>query len=504
MTTALTLNSSSSDPWTQFLERIHSHPKEAQIYDNTGYLPIHHACEWQTVPLDVIESLYNVYPKGIQSPTKKEKSLPLHLSIQSNQGTDLVELILELYPDAVTAQDIHGRTPFISCLLQNEPSIQILQMLINVCPNLASIGDTKDWYPIHYAVQYSCSYEVVQYLISLNESSIEWRNDKDETAYYMAKQLKKWDLYDVLQGDRKNLTTSSRTHSSNATITDDPHTTTTATLVAHTQVLTSQKTTLTTPPSWKQGILYDLQHNLTQAESLWNITSVPTQSILHRVVLMEQKIFETAKEGGIKPRIYDLLYVNGRTNGTFIQWIEGMEMIIWNQTKSGSLCERIEQLEWIIVGKGIEGNIKKRMFELNEFGSNSRNHVPLINHKNLLTNLLSRLSEAEAMWNVLPLDTQSFLHRISTLEKIIFQSIQEGDINSRLLSLVYVEGTMSSGTYGEWVDGMESLIQNEKQKGSIVERIQQLEWIIEGEVKSGGSVYERIMELNQMNLQRLE
>jgi len=87
------------EKWTKALERIFSHPKDAQISDEYGYLPIHRACECESVPIKVIESLIDVYPKSIEHKSPKDGLLPLNFAVSCKSSThyDIVKVLLRHY-----------------------------------------------------------------------------------------------------------------------------------------------------------------------------------------------------------------------------------------------------------------------------------------------------------------------------------------------------------------------------------------------------------------------
>jgi len=272
----------------------------------------------------------------------------------------------------------------------------------------------------------------------------------------------------------------------------------------------------------KLKLMGDLLHNLEEAEKFWDVQSLPTQSILHRVMAIEREVFREVKDGGVKNRILALFYVDGPSKGTWAEWVNGIEYILLNGKQKGSIFERIEYLEWLVEGELKTGNIRERLLSLNKMqtevsscGNNkgythdrnqdnsNKSSVSITNQGklSLMDGLLKNLEGVEAMWDVLPLGTKSVVHRISTIENIVFHAVKEGGLKSRLLALFYVDGT-NHGTWDEWIDGIELLLQNERQQGSIVERIKIVESLVEGEIKSG-NYYDRLLSLNGMSTQHL-
>lgn len=252
---------------------------------------------------------------------------------------------------------------------------------------------------------------------------------------------------------------------------------------------------------FKRKLMDGLLQNLEEAEAFWDVLALPTQSVMHRITTIEQKVFQEAKGGGMKSRVLALFYVDGRNNGTWAEWIDRIEHLLLNGKQKGSAIERVEYLEWLLEGEVKAGNLQDRLFALNHMQMEASSlvkvtQVGLCSKLQLLEGLLRNLEEAEAFWDVLPLSAQSVVHRITTIENKVFQESKEGGLKSRLLALFYVDEP-SNGTWKEWIDGIEHLLNNDIQKSSIFERINDLELLVEGEVMTG-NLLDRLFALNQM------
>merc|ERR1711862_308540 len=92
--------------------------------------------------------------------------------------------------------------------------------------------------------------------------------------------------------------------------------------------------------------------------------------------------------------------------------------------------------------------------------------------------------------------SKHILHRITNVERKVFQTIKTGGLDSRIFALYYVDGK-NNGTWSEWLDGFEKLLLNNKRDGSTIERIEYLELKLEGQVLDG-NLRDRLLAMNQM------
>jgi len=161
--------------WTQLLERLALGWSEHTSYRNevkswyNGNLPLHFACRHSDVPVHVIEELIGAYPKAIKEKTKGTFRLPLHCAVSldeiSTPNIDIIELLLEKYPEAVIVKDRCDRTPVHDYLLHSPShSLKIVKMLVEAHPEAAKSSDNEYWYPLHFSVL-RCNHDIIKYLI---------------------------------------------------------------------------------------------------------------------------------------------------------------------------------------------------------------------------------------------------------------------------------------------------------------------------------------------------
>mmetsp|Transcript_8709 Transcript_8709/g.12853 ORF Transcript_8709/g.12853 Transcript_8709/m.12853 type:complete len:846 (+) Transcript_8709:57-2594(+) len=105
--------------WNNAILRCGDCPKEAAIWrvlkDAEGRvcwreLPLHRACHLKP-PTELIEALLNAYPDGLQA-KDKFGMLPLHVACEYGASEDVIHYLVQEYPLSTHEPDIYGRTPW--------------------------------------------------------------------------------------------------------------------------------------------------------------------------------------------------------------------------------------------------------------------------------------------------------------------------------------------------------------------------------------------------------
>lgn len=157
-----------TEQWTDVLERLETHPKEAEMWDN-GILPIHCACRRPKVPVQVVESLIKAYHLSLGQKSQPLGLLPLHCALESVSSTNIlvVQTLLEKYRKAAMIRDEHERMPLHFHLWScTKPSLDVVKILVQANPIAVSTGDRLDRYPLHYAAK-GGQWEISRFLVDL-------------------------------------------------------------------------------------------------------------------------------------------------------------------------------------------------------------------------------------------------------------------------------------------------------------------------------------------------
>ncbi len=171
---------------------IEDYPGSERICDNYGQLPFHRACRCNTS--DTVKYLYELYPESINVADndgdhpiycaiwglKNRSNLKdgiemvrflmdhnpdalsstgqtaLHIACGDNKVTpDIVQLLIDAFPDSVRHEDNKGRMPLYNlCLNENldgKVGLDILKLLLRRCPESVRHADAHGCLPIHLA-----------------------------------------------------------------------------------------------------------------------------------------------------------------------------------------------------------------------------------------------------------------------------------------------------------------------------------------------------------------
>lgn len=185
--------------WPEVIERIYSHPAEVQVWDK-GYLPLHRACRYSTVPSKVIEALIDAYPESVRIKAKLCDRIALHCTtcLFDPTNADVVEVLLRRYREGASSRDVYGQTPLVYHLRQAPfPSLEIVELIVEAYPDSASITDQDDCYPLHCAAKRG-EVDIANYLIEMYPDALLEQNKDGKTPLDLAHKDGKFRLRDTL------------------------------------------------------------------------------------------------------------------------------------------------------------------------------------------------------------------------------------------------------------------------------------------------------------------
>ena len=120
-------------------------PQALKIRDNSGFLCIHRA-----ILNNSLEAMATLLENGsadaIRIPTT-EGNLLLHVACSRTPAVDVVERLLEIYPEAATYKNHAGKTPLECCTWNSsKAALQIAQMVAAAAPQ--HIRSLKKQHPV--------------------------------------------------------------------------------------------------------------------------------------------------------------------------------------------------------------------------------------------------------------------------------------------------------------------------------------------------------------------
>lgn len=117
-------------------------------------------------PIDVIKIFVKLEPNLASTPDE-EGWLPLHTAVgttHNQASTDVVQCLVQSYPEALTISTIHGRCPLHLALRYNAP-FEIVELLCN--STTAKLADRDAHYPLHFACRAQSNIRVICLILKM-------------------------------------------------------------------------------------------------------------------------------------------------------------------------------------------------------------------------------------------------------------------------------------------------------------------------------------------------
>ena len=127
-----------------------AYPESISTFDNEGYLPIHRAllADNRKPNLDVIKFLILSAGETILESTSLGE-FPLHLACKRSSSVDVVQFLIDCFPDVLQYRDRGGKFPLDHVLDGYEINKDILQLLLQRYPVLLTFINDQGILPLH-------------------------------------------------------------------------------------------------------------------------------------------------------------------------------------------------------------------------------------------------------------------------------------------------------------------------------------------------------------------
>ena len=165
-------------PTLQLVEKVfEAHP--GAMFDTSGYRPIDIACE-MNASLEVVKFLHFQNPHAVCTPVNDGR-YPLHvaLSFYKKQSADVVDFLLDTYPEAAGKQDSRGHYPMHHAAFSDAP-VSTIKRLHALCEESIAAIDYKRWTPLHCACRYGRNNQdnlaIISYLVENAPVSLSVQN----------------------------------------------------------------------------------------------------------------------------------------------------------------------------------------------------------------------------------------------------------------------------------------------------------------------------------------
>jgi Ankyrin repeats (many copies) len=133
--------------WANVLARVASHPSETRVTSLEGRTPLHHACELDA-PAVVIQSLLNACPEASLM-IGSSGMTPLHIACSSYHASiHVIRVLLDLgRPEQCQIRDLDGDTPLHTACRCGAPH-DVLECLLQAYPNAVNQRDNEGLTPL--------------------------------------------------------------------------------------------------------------------------------------------------------------------------------------------------------------------------------------------------------------------------------------------------------------------------------------------------------------------
>jgi len=165
------------------------YPEAATRCTSLREYPIIYRLIYHMVDPTIIKSILAAHPDAAS--VSKYSAKPLHIAIsrayqyRERYGeNDLVEVVLEAYPDSVQKPDKYGRLPLQLALLKHV-KCKVVQEIFNKYPEAASVVDLKGTLPLHTAIYERAIHSIIRKICDAYPEAVKVEmNFKDYPLHY--------------------------------------------------------------------------------------------------------------------------------------------------------------------------------------------------------------------------------------------------------------------------------------------------------------------------------
>lgn len=155
--------------WKKCIEVLRNDEVFAQIKDPAGFLPLHKVVKMGG-DVELIQMLLISYPVSI-SIRDPEGYLPIHLAAQLHKLSLNLKLdetflvLLKAYPEGILEKDPNGDT-VVNIQIKSHAPDQLIKQAVALDERTLELCDFNENTPLHLAIQYDCSCDVILDMIT--------------------------------------------------------------------------------------------------------------------------------------------------------------------------------------------------------------------------------------------------------------------------------------------------------------------------------------------------
>ena len=167
------------------------HPSQRQaIADVRGVgdaTCLHLVCKFQHPPEDIVQALLDAGLDCVQS-TDANGWLPLHHACANGASPEVMQVLIDAYPEAKIVQDHQNRTPlhFFATRNLDNPAAMALNAELLSDTGAAALTDRSGMLPMHYAAAYGTHANVLKALAKAHSPSLTAVENNGRTPMHLA------------------------------------------------------------------------------------------------------------------------------------------------------------------------------------------------------------------------------------------------------------------------------------------------------------------------------
>jgi ankyrin repeat protein/serine/threonine protein kinase len=143
---------------------INSNPATILMKESKGRIPLHYALMREESSIEIVQAFVDSSLLCLIEPDD-DGWHSLHFACRFPTSLDIIQLILQCCPNLVIERNRYDRVP-LNYALANQARDDIILTILDAAPSVLYLKDKDGWLPIHYAANYIKSFTVIDALVS--------------------------------------------------------------------------------------------------------------------------------------------------------------------------------------------------------------------------------------------------------------------------------------------------------------------------------------------------
>jgi len=178
--------------WDQVLRWFWSHDDEniqreaVSIRGPNDLSPLHVICKLGYPPVEVVNAVV-MASKEVVTWVDVNGWLPIHYACGYGVSTEVLQILIEAFPESTRVQDTQNRTPLHFYVTRNvdNPTVMVTNVTLLAENGAATMPEARGMLPMHYACAYGSHHSVLKALQDAYPDSITARENKGRTPMHL-------------------------------------------------------------------------------------------------------------------------------------------------------------------------------------------------------------------------------------------------------------------------------------------------------------------------------